>query len=201
MLKTGRYKIMDLITQNSKMAKSGDGRYNFGIEASKRNCPNAGICKKFCYAQKGTFRFPCVGKAYTKRGDVTRQADFEDLMSKEIQRKRTLKNLRLHDSGDMYSLGYIRKWFRIMSKFPDIKFYAYTKMVLTFNYLKKEIPSNFTLIYSEGGKQDKFIKPTDRQARIFETEEAIETAGYANASHDDAVAQFSTNNKIGLVIH
>ena len=84
-----------------------------------------------------------------------------------------------------------------------MKFYAYTKEVNEFKKLKLMhwIPSNFTLIYSLGGKQDASISmETDRHARVFESEDQLNAAGYINASSDDLLA-IGDNKKVGLVYH
>ena len=83
-----------------------------------------------------------------------------------------------------------------------VSFYAYTKQVEMFQNEKARIPSNFTVIFSYGGKQDALIDVTnDRHARVFESIEALELAGYADGTHDDMVAALGESNKIGLCYH
>jgi hypothetical protein len=61
--------------------------------------------------------------------------------------------IRLHDSGDFYSPEYVEKWRRIIAMFPDILFYAYSK---SHRWLD-DMPGNFFLIPSLGGKDDHLI--------------------------------------------
>jgi hypothetical protein len=92
-----------------------------------------------------------------------------------------------------------------MSHFENdsrVSFYAYTKQVALFQSEKARLPSNFRAIFSFGGKQDKLIQiDTDFHARVFETVDALESAGYQNGTDDDMVAANGVSNKIGLVYH
>ena len=212
---------MSLLSQNSKIKKSGGEKYNvfnFGIPAYKtersgktfKTCPMAGKCAIGCYAQSGAYNFPNVVNAYQERLEATLTAKFGDLISAEIEVKlktaqRTKKQLviRIHDSGDFYNKTYYMKWYKLMLKYPNIKFYAYTKMVPMFKLLKKAklIPNNFTIIFSEGGLADKLINTkTDRHARVFGSMKELKKAGYVNATENDLNA-IGKNKKIGLVYH
>jgi hypothetical protein len=139
---------------------------------------------------------------------MTQSKEFIDEMSKEIL-KALLKHqgkkltIRIHDSGDFYNLEYFLKWEAIMRRFPQVKFYAYTKMVDMFKKLKlhNKIPENFTLIYSFGGLQDDLInKVDDRHSFVFESLKQLRAEKYTDTSKDDLKA-IGKNNKIGLVYH
>lgn len=201
-----------LLTQNKKIKSSSTDNltvYNFGIPAlisasGLKTCPMAGKCAVGCYAKSGAYMWGTVKQAYEKRLIATLQANFVDVISADIEtilKKKSTKNLiiRIHDSGDFYDLKYFEKWFKVMTRFPKVKFYAYTKMVEMFK--GRFLPSNFTLIFSFGGKQDSMIdQSSDRHSRVFETVEDLELAGYINASHDDMLA-LTQNKKVGLVYH
>ena len=108
--------------------------------------------------------------------------------------------VRIHDTGDFYDVEYTRKWFKIAELNPSVKFYAYTKMVSVFHKLKDEMPDNFTIVYSYGGTEDALINPdTDKHARVFETVDDLNRAGYVDCSNDDLMI-FQTD-KVGLVYH
>ena len=209
-----------LLVKNSKIAKSSNEFYsvfNYGIPAYKAadgtiTCKMAGSCGKTggCYAMQGSYQWSPVKAAYEYRYQASLRYDFADLIIKELKPKiKTAKRqgkqvvIRVHDSGDFYSWEYAEKWFQIAQLNPEVIFYAYTKMIPLFNLLKKQgkIPSNFRIIYSEGGLADKLIKADDFHAKVFETKEELDAAGYADASKDDLIAGLGTNNKIGLVYH
>lgn len=192
-------------SQNAKMARSTDKIFNFGIPAYKSasgfiTCPMAGTCKKGCYAQQGAYVWSNVAQAYEARLTLTKSPEFVSVINAEIQRRK-IRVVRVHDSGDFYSPTYARKWFEVMRLNPTVKFYAYTKMVRMFKDLAKEIPGNFTLIFSEGGKQDALINPAaDRHSRVFPSLESLQSSGYADTHFDDSVA-YGANPRVGLVYH
>lgn len=183
---------------------------NFSIPAGndkltgKITCPFAAGCLKFCYAKKGFYRFSNVEKALSMRYNATKESNFEELIIDQIKKIKTNKQvyIRIHDSGDFYSLGYFYKWINIALKLPNIRFYAYTK---SHSILRDAfIPENFDLIYSFGSKNDELINiDSERHTKIFNTVDELENSGYINSSKLDLLATkwFSQNNKVGLLIH
>lgn len=201
-------KTYNWLTQNSKIAKmSGVKTYNWGIPAYRAasgfaTCPNAAACAKGCYATMGAYAFSNVAKVFEKRLALARDPLFVGTIDSEIKR-RDVERLRIHDSGDFFSHLYLENWLRIMRRNPSVEFYAYTKMVslLKDYYGRGLIPSNFTVIYSYGGTEDKLIdRDTDRHSWVFPNLEELKAAGYADAHVDDSVA-LGENKKIGLVYH
>lgn len=51
---------------------------------------------------------------------------FTKIMTEELRAFRT-EAFRFHVVGDFYDVEYIQKWIDIVSRFPDIKFFGYTK--------------------------------------------------------------------------
>lgn len=211
---------MDLLTQNGKMKKSSQNGTvlvawtlpAFQTETGERTCPNAGQCAVGCYARSGTFRFKSSVVAHNEKYELSKTDTFVSEMVEEINRwlkKRNTKRLivRIHDSGDFYSVSYWNKWREIMLAFQNetcVSFYAYTKQVSMFQNETKAgtVPANFRLIFSQGGKQDSLIQiETERHARVFETLSQLEAAGYVDGSQDDTVAALGDSLKIGLIYH
>jgi hypothetical protein len=173
-------KPYDWLTQNSKIKKMrGVKTYNWGIPAYRAangfaTCPMAGACAKGCYATQGAYTFSNVKPAFERRLALARGPKYLDA------------------------------WLTVMRLNPDVRFYAYTKMVglLKLYQSQNKIPPNFTVIFSYGGKQDALIDPsTDRHSRVFGSVRELRAAGYANATKDDAVAAQGSSHKIGLVYH
>lgn len=205
-----------LFTQNAKMRKTALAHnvllYNFGIPAFQsstglKTCPNAGSCAAGCYARSGAYLFSNVAKAYEYRLKVTQAPNAAELIGLELDQlernaAKAQKRLviRIHDSGDFYSASYQLMWYHIARAYPDVTFYAYTKQIVQSVALSSRKPSNVTLIYSLGGKQDHLVQPGDRHSRVFQTEAQLVSKGYANASNDDLIA-IAPNAKIGLVYH
>src|SRR3990167_1907443 len=148
-----------LSTANSKLRK--DNIAVFGIPAfrsksGESTCPNAAACVKGCYARQGAYVWSNVAKAYEDRYQLTKSSEFVAIISAELNRRKSIKIVRIHDSGDFYSADYLLKWIKICENNPNIQFYTYTKMVQYFNY-SEDLPINLKVIYSFGGKQDHMI--------------------------------------------
>ena len=206
MVRDTRYTVY----KQEKMVKSSDEDnlcVTFGIQACAWSCPNAGKCREFCYARKARFNCRTVK---TKRTDALRLTQnlplFETIMVGEIssylfEDDRQLW-YRIHDSGDFYDLPYARAWFAIIRQFPQVRFYAYTKMVSMFESVKEEIPENLYIVYSLDGREDHLIPEDAPHARVFPrgtTSEQMAEEGYLDCSDNDRLV-FETK-RIGLEHH
>ncbi len=200
---------MNLLTQNAKMKKTSLENntkiFNFSIpayktKAGKITCPFAKECIKYCYAQKGNYtRFPMIQQLMEKKYELSKTENFINLMNKEIKKKKA-KYIRIHDSGDFYSVKYLNKWIQIAKDNKSVIFYAYTKSIKFFiNGLK--LPKNLKIIFSEGSKTDNLINVNKhRHARIFKNITTLLNAGYIDASNNDLLA-ITDNKKVGLIYH
>ena len=200
---------MKLLTQNSLLRATSKATrqvvLNFGIPAlelpsGKRTCPFAGECAKYCYALGGAYVWSNVAPVYRARYEATLRPDFEVVMLKELkQRQPTF--VRIHDAGDWYSRDYRDKWLNIIRESPSIRFYTYTKSVPLFKEIDVQ-PRNLCVIFSLGGTMDHLIDlDRDRHARIFDTHEELEQAGYTSANRNDLMATnwYNPNPRVGLV--
>lgn len=201
-------KVYDWLAQNSKIRKmSGVKTFNWGIPAYRaangfKTCPNAAACAKGCYATQGAYIFSNVAKVFEARLKLALSSKFVRVINAELQR-RNVQRVRVHDSGDFFSVEYLDKWISIMRANPNVQFYAYTKRVSLFKRYTDEgrIPPNFIVIYSYGGTEDRLInRLTDRHSWVFSSAEELQARGYADASQDDSVAT-GTNLRIGLIYH
>ena len=199
---------MKLLTQNSKLKKTSIENnmrvLNFSLPAYKTItgkvvCPFAKDCVKYCYAQKGNYKYPSVIKGLNNRYELSKTDEFVPKMNATIILERPT-HVRIHDSGDFYSIDYLNKWIQIANDNKDVIFYAYTKSIKFFiDGLK--LPKNLKIIFSEGSKTDNLINVAkDRHARIFKSKELLAAAGYIDASDNDLKA-ITSNKKVGLVYH
>lgn len=203
-----KQKTYNWLTQNSKIKKmTGQKTFNWGIPAYQskdgfKTCPNAAACAKGCYATQGAYLFSNVAKVFEARLKLSQSPNFALIINAEIKRRK-IERLRIHDSGDFYSAEYLKRWIMIMRVNPNTQFYAYTKAVSMLKQFDEDglLPSNFTVIYSYGGTEDKLIdRKTDRHSWVFSSEKALIDAGYSDASKNDSVA-LDSNPKIGLIYH
>jgi hypothetical protein len=212
----------EMITSNTKLKKDSIGVFSIpalygtvvgdsGILQDLTTCPNAGVCSRFCYAQKGMYSFPKTKVSQNKKlqflldamKDPKKLEIFQAIIYSDILRN-NYKTIRIHDSGDFFSVQYARFIFKhLVQKFPKIQFYAYTKMVPMFEVLRKknQIPKNLKIIYSEGGKHDSMINQKHPHSRIFKTKEDLLNAGYIDCSSSDLPTSIKGNVKIGLIYH
>jgi len=199
---------MKLLTQNAKLKKTSIENkmrvMNFSLPAyktitGKTVCPFAKDCIKYCYAQKGNYRYPSVIKGLNNRYELSKTDEFIPKMNATIILERPT-HVRIHDSGDFYSIDYLNKWVTIANDNKEVIFYAYTKSIKFFidGLL---LPKNMKIIFSEGSKTDNLINTAkDRHARIFKSKELLIAAGYIDASNNDLKA-ITENKKVGLVYH
>jgi len=201
--------MKSILTQNAKLKKTsktmGVRVFNFGIPAYKTSegkitCPFAGVCVKYCYAQKGAYRWGNVKPVFEQRYKLTKQDNFVEVMTQEIRAKRC-DFVRVHDSGDYYSREYLRKWLQIAKNCPNTKFYSYTNSVRLIKEV--ELPHNYDIIFSDGGKQIDLIEENDRHSKVFDSADDLIKAGYIDASSNDLMATkwFNESNKVGLIYH
>ena len=177
--------------------------WNWGIPALL-TCRQAGACAGGCYARQGFYNMPVVKNAYNDRlelakgprGQFTRaiMADIDHAIRKAGGKR---VYIRIHDSGDFFSLNYALSWLEIIEAYPKVKFYAYTKEVRMFKDWK--LPRNFRVVFSYGGKQDELIEKGMAHSRVFETSADIKKAGYIDASDNDLM--IFKGKKIGLAYH
>lgn len=113
------------------------------------------MCEKLCYAKKAEVFRPNVLKCRQQNLEESRLNTFvHDMVDHIIWNASKPSNkgkqiwFRIHESGDFYSLEYLKKWIKIAKKFPGINFLAYTKAVRLVEMVIDDIPSNFVIRYS-----------------------------------------------------
>jgi hypothetical protein len=207
-----------IMTSNSKLKK--DGIWNVTLPAFQasivnkagnletlRTCPSAGVCKSYCYAGlTGTYLFSksMVKHARNLQYMLDDAFGFATQLVEEIKGKRNLRAIRWNDSGDFFNSDY---WYiakAVMQALPNVRFYAYSKMVSFFKEQQalKALPPNFTVVFSFGGTEDHLIDTqNDRHAKVFSSHGILRAAGYSNGTHTDRLATNPAFLKIGLVVH
>lgn len=112
------------------------------------DCPfrSAG-CERVCYATKGNHCFPSVKKSREHSFSESKRNDFADAMTYTIKVEKLSKRykdsvmlIRLHESGDFYSMQYLKKWVKIIGSLDEIdgvKVIFYTKSFPFFMMLDK----------------------------------------------------------------
>lgn len=192
-------------------------------------CPNAGACAKVCYARNGTYLFPKVRGKHLRNLELVRDdPNWTDVIAEELAHKRFKPSMeerhvpglpdtshldlwtlawmsvggqavRIHDSGDFFSREYLDGWIELAWDFEEILFYAYTKEVAMLESVRADLPANFQVIYSMGGRQDDLVdKDTMRHADVFPDVDAIEAAGYMSQHESDLLCVLLPTTRIGI---
>ena len=148
-----RYTCSLLLHGNGKLLDFDDPescisyRYAQFNQRAIKDCPlRSEGCEAVCYATKGNHQFPEVKASRERSHAESLREDFPErilyTISVEKQSKR-YKNavmlIRLHESGDFYSVQYLRKWVKIWKSLPDgVKVVLYTKSFPFFLMLTEE---------------------------------------------------------------
>ncbi len=139
-------------------------------------CPGAGSCQVDCFMLAGgkiQFAGPWLSDGRNLTFILNDPEGYFKKMSDEIAKelrdgqKGSKKfptgwqvSIRWHDAGDFFSKDYLDMTLKLAQQFPDVKFYAYTKMANA--AMSKKLP-NFIINWSEGAKsaQAKQVKAQD----------------------------------------
>jgi len=196
--------MLHLSKGNAKLTR----RLIFSLPAGK-TCPGAMLCKSFavidnngkrsiqdgkdtifrCFAASSEVQYDQV---FNNRADnlsmivnALQDGTAVDLINNSIQHYRTksIKLVRIHESGDFFSSAYLDAWIQVAQLNPDLKFYAYSKSLEYFVDL--ELPTNFYITASKGGKFDDLINNFERYSVVVADDQEAESLGL-EVDHDDS---------------
>lgn len=110
---------------------------------------------------------------------------------------------RIHVAGDFFNQDYFDAWLQIALDNPSRLFYAYTKSLNYWYNRKNDIPNNFILTASLGGRLDHLIPQYGlRTARVvFSEEEAAELGLEIDHTDEHAANPFTKDKDFALLIH
>jgi hypothetical protein len=107
--------------------KLGPLIHNFSLPTHV-TCPGqSATCAAVCYADDGFYNFAGVAEGLRKRYNATHKDSFVPRVVAELRRRKSIKIVRIHVSGDFYSAAYVQKWIEIAQACPHVVFYAYTR--------------------------------------------------------------------------
>ena len=103
-------------------------------------------CEAVCYATKGNHRCPSVKESRMKSYEDSKRYDFAEAMIYTIETEKTSKRykdsvmlLRVHESGDFYSLRYLKEWVKVWKYFLE-KFEETGEIIVQFPNYTKSFP-------------------------------------------------------------
>ena len=142
-------------------------------------------CQFRCYAASTEACYTNVRKLRWHNFDALRSApDMVALIEQSLPKG--IKVVRLHSSGDFFSLDYFKAWYQVAVNHPEIEFFGYTKVL---PYVQAVKPDNFSLIYSMGGKMDE-LHTVEPYAMIVESLFDAEKVGLIDPCLDNPAGDF-----------
>ena len=219
---------MQLLKFSQGNAKLSD-RLIFSLPAG-HTCPNAGTCKTLADKMTGKIDdsksifvdgsndYRCFAAMAETRPNVRNSRWYNfDLIQSVLKNNSvfTVANLitmsmlpykedlvRIHESGDFYSLLYMQCWIETARLNPNKTFYAFTKSLNHWLTLNNELPSNMFITASMGGKLDSLVSQYPnvfkRAAYVVYTEEEAAALGL-EIDHDDS--HCLGNKPFALLVH
>jgi hypothetical protein len=145
------------INGNMKLKNNDSVRFILWNLPACITCPfKTAHCTKCCYARKSERVYKNVLPARTRNYEESLKPEFVENMIYTIEKhlnskafRGKLAIFRIHESGDFYSVEYLKKWLAIIKHFENdsrIIFQCYTKSIPYFiecGYGSDEFPSNF----------------------------------------------------------
>lgn len=155
-----------------------------------------------CFSATSEARATTVRVARWRNFRLMKQAKSVRKMAEIIDAAipKPISHVRLHVSGDFYSLDYLKAWINVAVWNPDIIFYGYTKALPLWLKLRNQMPSNFRLVASWGGTHDHLIIPNKLPSAVvvFSEEQAARLG--LPIDHDDSHAMLADHN-FALLLH
>lgn len=111
--------------------------------------------------------------------------------------------IRIHVAGDFFKQDYFDAWLSVALCKPDTLFYAYTKSLPYWVARMDQIPANFVLTASRGGRRDDLIDAKKlRSVKVVFSESEAAAAGLEIDHTDEHAANPATRaNDFALLIH
>jgi hypothetical protein len=110
------------------------------------------------------------------------------------------KVIRVHVAGDFFSEAYFNAWMNVARQRPEVIFYAYTKSVNTWVRWVFNVPNNFKLNASIGGRHDNLaILHGLKSAWVVLNEE--EAADLELEIDEDDTHAWKQNESFAIVVH
>ena len=156
-----------------------------------------------CFAASSEAQYPNTRSMVWRNFDAIRSCKGDDLELADLLQSQLPKNfdiLRVHVGGDFFSQKYFDAWLEVARRMPEKHFYAYTKSLNFWVKRIDELPSNFELTASYGGKHDSLIVEHGlKYAEVVYSKEEADVQ-QMEIDHDDYHAAFGKES-FALLIH
>jgi len=160
-----------------------------------------------CFSASQEALYPNLRKHRNNNFEALRKLKSKEAMAKAliealppVKKNGAGTIIRLHVAGDFFNQNYFDAWLEVARQNPKRLFYAYTKSLQYWVNRIGEIPNNFKLTASKGGKLDHLIDIFNLKyvEVVFSTQEAIDKD--LEIDHDDSHA-YNYDLPFTLLIH
>ena len=204
-------KTANAVMPNGKAARIANA---FSLPAGRNySCPFAtDFCDSICYAGKLERIYPAFKNVVLHNFDLLKDASFGEmsaLLSEMIVdfvkecNKATAKGLnapklfRIHADGDFFNLDYAMAWDAIVRDFPDIQFWAYTRVPFAAEYLHAANRPNLSLYFS--GDKDNIAIARMMERKGVKIAFVADTFAEAREAFKGARCPEQNNKDFGLI--
>lgn len=160
-----------------------------------------------CFSASQESLYPAVRKqrfgnfeTLRKLRTVEEMADMINAALPKVKRNGEGTIVRLHVAGDFFNQTYFDAWTEVAKRNPERIFYAYTKSLQYWVNRLGQIPTNFKLNASLGGKQDHLVEMYNLKFVEVCYSEAEAAAKGLEIDHDDSHA-YAYDDSFALLIH
>lgn len=157
-----------------------------------------------CFSATQEQRYPKTYESRKRNFDlITSQKSVEDmatliLASLPVDIKHNI--FRIHVAGDFFNEMYFKSWMEVAIIRNDVIFYGYTKSISFLVKYKNEMPKNFRIVASKGGRMDHLIDQYNLvYAEVVMSKEEAREKGL-KIDHDDSMA-VNCNENFALLLH
>lgn len=116
------------------------------------------FCNSICYAGKLEKIYKGVSAVLLHNWQLLSGADYETMVallsgmvaefSAESDKRGAPKLFRIHWDGDFFSGVYVAAWSAVIAKFPDVRFWVYTRVATAALFLHSRRHANLALYFS-----------------------------------------------------
>ena len=156
-----------------------------------------------CFSASNEAAFPAVFNSRKHNTDLLQSCKSEDEICTLLDRsiRKTFDPFRIHIGGEFYNQLYFDAWVKFASDNPYRVFYAYTKSLPYWINRLGDIPDNFSLTASYGGRADNLIAKYNLKSAVVVDHPEDADRLQLELDHDDSHAIANDGRSFALLLH
>lgn len=150
-------KVTNAVSPNGKTAVIANA---FGLPSGKAfSCTDqTDFCATICYAGKLEKVYKGVSAVLLRNWAALKDASLAEMVElltemvtefvADCDKRNAKKLFRIHWDGDFFSATYVAAWAKVIAAFPDVQFWAYTRVPAAAAFLHTRKLTNLSLYFS-----------------------------------------------------